>query len=84
MSVNDGGTTHHLIFGFGVVSVNSGTNHQAEVVNSNVLGLHISNGPGLKMGVGYASQSVVSISTNANVVIEVDRRPGKPLKVNAQ
>lgn len=74
------GTVHHIILGFGVVSVSAGTNNLAKVVNSNVVGIHLSSGPGLKAGVGYASQATVYVNST-NLLIEVDRFPGRPLTV---
>jgi hypothetical protein len=79
-----GGTTYHLIIGLGVVKVNDTKQSAAVVTDSHSLGLVVSDRPGLKLGVGYASSSVVSVPPNAtDVRIDVSRQPWGPLRVEA-
>jgi hypothetical protein len=72
------GTTHYLVFGFGVVSVNSTNRTVATVVRANVIGV-VASGRGLKAG--YSAETSVSIGTNENIVIEVKQAPFKSLNV---
>jgi hypothetical protein len=76
------GTTHHVIVGFGVVSV-SQTNTVARVVRTTAIGLSAASGPG-SCFVGYGSGVTVSVCTNANMLIEVDQKPWKPIKIQTQ
>lgn len=82
MSFNRNGTTHHVIIGFGIVSVNNTNNAAATVIKSQAIGLNLSDGAGTKLGLGYSSTTVVKVHTNENVIIEVYDMPGKPLTVN--
>jgi hypothetical protein len=77
-----GGTTHYVIVGFGVVSVPSTNSPAAQVVRSQAIGLTVSDQPGVKVGIGYASSTTVNIRTNQNIAIEISGRPGQPLKIN--
>lgn len=78
------GKQTRLIIGFGVVSVSDTNQNLAQVTRTKALGLTVSDQPGLKFGVGYSSSVVVAVKTNANLLIEVDDRPGEPLKVSTQ
>jgi hypothetical protein len=70
-----GGTTHYVVVGLGVVSVND-TKNAAIATDSHVLGLQVSSAPGIKFGAGYVSGSVVMIPNNArDVRIAVERSP---------
>jgi hypothetical protein len=79
-----GGTTYHLILGFGVVRVNDANPSAAVVTDAQSFGLVVSDRPGIKLGLGYASSSVVSVPTEAkDVCVEVSRQPWGPLRVEA-
>ena len=64
------GVSHHVIIGFGVVSVNR-TNTAAQVTRTKALGLHCSDAPGAKFSAGYLAQTTTAIQTNSNVIVEV-------------
>ena len=76
------GTTYHLILGFGVVRVNDANPTAAVVTDAQSFGLVVSDRPGVKLGLGYASSSVVSVPADAkDVRVEVSRQPWGPLRV---
>jgi len=80
-----GGTTYHVIVGFGVVRVNDGTPSAAVVTDAHSLGAVVTDRPGMKIGLGYAASSVVSVPPDArDVRIEVSRKPWGALHVDAQ
>ena len=72
------GTTHYLVLGFGIVSVNNTNTTLAQVSRANALGVLVSNHG---VTAGYASESLVCIKTNENIVVEVQQSPFKPLNV---
>lgn len=72
------GTTHYLVFGVGVVSVNNTNLDVAQVTRANALGVMVSN---RGLTAGYSATTSVSIKTNENVLIEVKQAPLKPLTV---
>ena len=79
------GTTHHVIIGLGIVSCKQPTNEQILATDSKAIGISISDRPGLSLGLGYASSTVISVSANApDVLIEVSKRPGGPIIVDTQ
>lgn len=83
VNFNRGGTTHHVILGFGIVSANSTNQAAANVVKTQVIGLGFNDsGAGAHFDLGYGTTTVVSIVTNQNIVIEVSDVPGKPLTVD--
>lgn len=73
------GTTHYLVLGVGVVSVNNTNKEVAGVSRANVVGFMASE-RGAKLG--YATESTVSVKTNENVIVEVTKSPFGPLKVD--
>jgi hypothetical protein len=77
LKVNDAdGTTHHVILGFGVVSVKQAPDNAMTVTNSNVLGLHVTDQSGTKVGLGYSSTLTTTVSDGAeDVRAEIQRRP---------
>lgn len=80
-SVTDkSGTKHTVIIGFGIVSVNL-TNGAAGVYKTQLLGVGVSDMPGVRLGVGYANS--VTVCATSNVVIEVSDSPGSPMKVSS-
>ena len=83
MSISKNGTTHHVILGFGIVSVNSTNTAAADVIKTQVIGLGFNDsGAGAHFDLGYGVTTVVRVVTNQNIVIEVSDVPGKPLTVN--
>lgn len=78
--IHSGKTTHYLVLGFGLVSVNSTNQPAATVVKANVLGIMGSSMPGPKLTVGYASTTVATVATNQNVIVEAGG-PGRNINI---
>lgn len=77
------GTSHHLIIGIGVVSVNDSTNNSVVITDTSALGLTVTDRPGLKLGLGYASSFVLSVPDNAaDVRVEVTKNMFGPMMIN--
>jgi hypothetical protein len=77
------GTVHYIIVGFGIVSVNEPPSQAVIATDSHILGISISDQPGLKFAFGYSSSTVVSIPDGADDVrVEVSKVPGKPLIID--
>lgn len=72
------GTTHYLVIGVGIVSVNDTNRSAAQVTRANALGVAVT---GRGLTAGYLAETSVAIQTNENVVIEVKQSPFKPLSV---
>lgn len=68
-TIERNGVVHHVIIGFGVVSVNK-TNVAAQVVRTHALGVYAS---GPVIAAGYLSQLTTDVQTNSNVIIEIRR-----------
>lgn len=79
--IRTNGTTHYLMLGIGVVSVNNTNQYAASVTKANVLGGYVSEHGG---GIGYSSEQRIMVSTNVNMDIEVSKVPFKPMKVNVK
>ncbi|HJU06221.1 MAG TPA: hypothetical protein VJ692_13815 [Nitrospiraceae bacterium] len=80
-----GNTTHHLIVGVGVCSVNDPKDKAVVTTDTHALGLSVSDRPGLKFGLGYSSSTVVTVGDGAeDVRIEVSKTLGGPLIVDTQ
>lgn len=78
----ESGTTYHLIVGIGVVAVSDPDQSAAVVTQAQSIGVAISDRPGLKLGVGYASSMVTTVAEGAeDVRIEAADYPGGPLTV---
>jgi hypothetical protein len=77
--IHRGGTTHYLVIGIGVVSVNNTNQSSAIITKTTVLGGYASESGG---GVGYSSQNRIMVNTNADMDIEVMSVPFKSMKVN--
>jgi len=75
------GTTHYLVIGLGVVSVNNTNQSSAIVTKTTVLGGYASESGG---GIGYSSQNRIMVNTNADIDIEVKSVPFKSMKVNVK
>jgi hypothetical protein len=78
------GTKHVIVLGFGFVSVPMTNTPGVQVSKSQAIGLIVSDQPGTKVGLGYSSSTIVQVSTNENMLIEVSARPLQPLKVKTQ
>ena len=79
--IRTNGTTHYLVIGIGVVSVNNTNCFSAIVTKTTVLGGYASESGG---GVGYSSQNRIMVNTNADIDIEVKSVPFKSMKVNVK
>ena len=79
--IHSGGTTHYLVVGIGVVSVNNTNQYAASVTKANVLGGYVSEHGS---GIGYSSEQRIMVSTNTSMDIEVSKMPFKPVKVNVK
>jgi hypothetical protein len=78
------GTTYHLIVGIGVVAVSDPAKNAVVATDAHSLGVAVSDRPGLRFAFGYSSSSVVSVADGArDVRVEVSRKPGGPLIVDA-
>lgn len=76
---------HHIIFGFGIVTVKAPDNVSYVATSSQALGVSISDGPGVKLGVGYSSNIGVSVSERAeDVRLEISQLPFKPFIIDTQ
>ena len=75
--------THYLVVGFGIVSVSkTETPVAAQVMRGQVLGLQISNQPGLKLAVGYSDgQTVLVPAEKADDVRLEARQNGSVIQV---
>ena len=79
------GTTHHIVIGFGVVSVHEPDNKAVVTTKTEAIGLSISDQAGLKFGLGYSSGTVVTVADGAeDVRVEVSQRPWHPFIVDTQ
>lgn len=76
--IRKNGTTHYLVVGVGVVSVNNTNRDLAQVVRANALGVLVSN---RGMTAGYSAETSVSVRTNDNIAVEVSQSPFKSLNV---
>ena len=79
--IRTSGTTHYLVIGLGVVSVNNTNQYSAAVTKTTVLGGYVSENGG---GIGYSSKNQIMVRTNANMDIEVMGVPFKSMKVNVK
>lgn len=79
------GTTHYLIIGLGVVSVNHSNQTAAVVTAQHSIGIIMSSQPRLNFGAGYSSSLTTLIPDGAqDVRIEASRRPFGPITVDVQ
>jgi len=74
-----------VIIGCGIVTVGESGKEALVATDVQAIGLSISDRPGLKVGLGYSSSTVVSVEDGAkDVRVEVSKRPGGPLIVDTQ
>jgi len=84
MPTNDG-TTHYIILGFGIVSVGRSPEDTVQATRMTAVGLSVSDQPLLKLGLGYASATVVTVPQGArDVRMEVSSLPWGPFIVDTQ
>jgi hypothetical protein len=76
------GTTHHVVLGFGVVSVHRSPAETVTATRVQALGVVVTDRPMLKVGVGYASSVVVTAVPGVDAAVEVSQRPWGPLRVD--
>ncbi len=70
------GTVHYLVVGIGVVNVPAPEPEtSSSAVTYDVVGLLLSNQPGVRMAAGYASGSTMQVPVTADVLISADRSP---------
>ena len=70
------GTVHYLIVGIGVVNVPApDQDTSSSAVTYDVVGLLVSNQPGVRVAAGYASGSTVQVPVTADVLISAERSP---------
>lgn len=83
---SDDDAVHYLILGVGLVTIpKPGTETAVLSTKTQTLGLNLSDQPGLKMGIGYSSSTVVAIPDGAeDVRVEVSQKPGGPIVVDTQ
>lgn len=81
--VHSNGTTHYVVVGFGIVSVPQTNQAAAQVVKMQSIGLSISDVPGTRFSVGYASGTTVAVPANTNIIVEVAQKPFAPIKITA-
>ncbi|MBI3784186.1 MAG: hypothetical protein HY270_12390 [Deltaproteobacteria bacterium] len=76
--------TYHLVVGFGLVRTKQAENSAVVATDARSLGVVISDRPGLKLGIGYAASTVVTVPPGAeDVRVEVSRQPFGPFVVDA-
>lgn len=77
--IRTSGTTHYLVIGIGVVSVNNTNQVSAQVTRATMLGGYVTDSG---VGVGYKSSNQIMVNTNSDMDIEVSSVPFEPLTVN--
>jgi len=77
-------TLHYMVVGFGVVSIPAVQQSLAvQAVKSQILGVGISNQPGISLSIGYASNLITKIPEDAeDIRVELSDRPGGPVIVD--
>lgn len=77
------GTTHHLIIGIGMVSINESIDSAIIITDVNAIGLTVTDRPGLKFGLGYTSSLVMAVPDNAlDVRAEISKKIFRPILIN--
>ena len=79
--IRTSGTTHYLVIGIGVVSVNNTNQASAMVTKATILGGYVTDNG---VGVGYKSSSKIMVNTNSDMDIEVSSVPFNPVTVNVK
>lgn len=77
-AIERNGTVHHVVIGFGIVSVPATTSPAAQAVRTQALGIHISDAPGPRFTLGYVNGIVVTVADGAtNIIVETSAGLGK-------
>jgi hypothetical protein len=78
-------SVHYLIIGVGMVTVPKPEKETAILATkSQALGVSLTDQPGLVVGIGYSSSTVIAIPDGAeDVRVEVSQKPGGPLIIAA-
>jgi hypothetical protein len=79
--IRTNGTTHYLVVGIGIVSVNNTNQYAASVTKSTVFGGYVTDNSG---GIGYSSKNIIMVNATNAIDIEVSSKPFKSLKVNVK
>jgi hypothetical protein len=80
----EGESRHHVVIGFGIVSTKEDEKQAVVATDVNAVGIILSDRPGLKFGIGYASSTVVTVPSGAtDVRVEVFKPFKGPFIVNA-
>ncbi|HOT88651.1 MAG TPA: hypothetical protein PL028_03800 [Bacteroidales bacterium] len=79
--IRNNSTTHYVVLGIGIVSVNNTNQSMAQVTKSTIVGGYASEYGG---GIGISTHNKIMINTNQNLVIEANSVPFKNIKVNVQ
>lgn len=74
------GTKHYIVIGLGIVSVNDTNQAYAQVIHSKMIGVYGSGTPGIGVGAGYRSSSVIEVFKSP-VDITVSNNMAGDLKV---
>ncbi len=74
-------TRHFLIIGVGVTAHKTAKDEAATVISSRSLGLTISDMPGVKASLGFASTKMVSVNQNANLLIQVKHKLSNDIEI---
>lgn len=82
----DQSSIHYMVIGFGIISVPKPEQKTAVLATKmQSLGVSVSNQPGMKIGIGYTSGSLVAVPNGAeDVRVEVSQKLGGPLIVETQ
>jgi len=78
------GTRHTIVLGFGIVSTPAIPDAEVTAVKTSVVGVTLSDVPGLRFGVGYSSATSVVVNTNAQAIIEINHGPFGAMKLTRQ
>jgi hypothetical protein len=81
-AIRSKGTVHHIIIGFGIVSVKQ--TNGIEVSKAQALGLAIYAKEGFRLSAGYSCNIFTSIPDGTtNLLLEVSQKPFAPLTIKA-
>lgn len=76
---------HHIVLGFGIITVKAPGDVSYVATSSQALGISVSDGPGVKFGMGYSANIGVEVSERAeDVRLEISQLPFKPLIIDTQ
>lgn len=81
VTINDkNNASHHVIIGFGIVETNETSDHAVVATDVSSLGITVVDRPGLKLGIGYTTSTVVTVAPRAtDVRVEASKMFNGPL-----